>query len=107
MLTIRTANAIRAYLIHSGKKDYQFSNSEIEPKDVAELSFLVVREIPNLGKKGFAEIISWLADSGMSLKDAITNVPQIPKHSGALIRAAISLLEGQGYVVTHPLNSNS
>ena len=91
-LLTMTINALRGIL---DDKDWV---SDIPTKEqVSTLSHWQVRTTPQIGKKGVDDIILWLAEDGLSLKDKPAPRPNVSEST--IIKAKL-LLEKCGYTVT-------
>lgn len=94
-LSIRSLNAL---MIIAGKP-YGFDRLLLTPHDIKHLTINDLKNCPNLGKKGLAEVMLWVAEAGVKLEGGAPVVLKNSPTSERLIKAAISLLEAEGYTV--------
>ena len=94
-LTRRSCNA----LMHVLNKPFGFDPLSLTPSDIKHLTINDLRNCPNLGKRGMAEVMAWAAEGGVELKGGVRVVLSNSPAAERLIKAAISLLEAEGYKV--------
>jgi hypothetical protein len=103
-LTTMTENAIRSCAREYGAwnpiTDEEWRRGPSRA-DVAKLTYRQVKDYYSIGKLGLRDMIAWLAEDGLSLRET-EKVGPVLAVTKARIDDAISLLRRCGYTVVEP-----